>query len=100
MKSFSDRLAEAIRRTANPVLVGLDPRLDSLPEVFRLDPVPADLEGIARSYSVFCRGVIDVVAPLVPAVKPQAAFFEQLGPPGMAVLAEVIQLRPGKRACW
>ena len=34
--------------------------------------------------------MIDVVAPLVPAVKPQAAFFEQLGPAGMAVLAEVI----------
>ena len=34
--------------------------------------------------------MIDVVAPLVPAVKPQAAFFEQLGPDGMTVLAEVI----------
>ena len=34
--------------------------------------------------------MIDVVAPLVPAVKPQAAFFEQLGPAGMTVLAEVI----------
>jgi len=34
--------------------------------------------------------VIDVVAPLVPAVKPQAAFFEQLGPAGMTVLANLI----------
>jgi orotidine-5'-phosphate decarboxylase len=34
--------------------------------------------------------VIDVVAPLVPAVKPQAAFFEELGPAGMAALAAVI----------
>ncbi len=39
----------------------------------------------------FCRGVIDVVAPLVPAVKPQCAFFEQLGPAGMTALAEVIR---------
>src|SRR5207245_9989283 len=38
----------------------------------------------------FCRGVIDVVAPLVPAVKPQAAFFERLGPAGMTALGEVI----------
>ena len=44
----------------------------------------------AAAYGQFCRGVIDVVAPLVPAVKPQAAFFEQLGPAGMAVLADVI----------
>jgi orotidine-5'-phosphate decarboxylase len=35
--------------------------------------------------------VIDVVAPLVPAVKPQAAFFEELGPAGMQALADVIR---------
>jgi orotidine-5'-phosphate decarboxylase len=45
---------------------------------------------VAAAYGRFCREVIDVVAPLVPAVKPQAAFFEQLGPAGMTVLAEVI----------
>jgi orotidine-5'-phosphate decarboxylase len=36
-------------------------------------------------------GVIDVVASRVAAVKPQAAFFEQLGPPGMTALGEVIR---------
>ncbi len=41
------------------------------------------------AYREFCRGVIDVVASLVPVVKPQAAFFEQLGPRGMEALAEV-----------
>ena len=46
---------------------------------------------MAAAYGRFCREMIDVVAPLVPAVKPQAAFFEQLGPPGMAALAEVIR---------
>jgi orotidine-5'-phosphate decarboxylase len=44
----------------------------------------------AAAYNRFCRGVIDVVAPLVPAVKPQAAFFEELGPAGAAALADVI----------
>jgi orotidine-5'-phosphate decarboxylase len=44
----------------------------------------------AKAYVEFCRGVIDVVAPLVAVVKPQVAFFEELGPPGMAALAEVI----------
>ena len=51
-------------------------------------PRPAET---AAAYGQFCRQVVDVVAPLVGAVKPQAAFFEQLGPPGMAALAEVIQ---------
>ena len=45
----------------------------------------------ADSYRRFCQGVIDVVAPLVAAVKPQAAFFEQLGPAGMQALADTIR---------
>ena len=40
--------------------------------------------------------MIDVVAPLVPAVKPQAAFFEQLGPPGMHALKETIDYAASK----
>ena len=90
MNSFSDRLAENIKKRGNPVLVGLDPRFDSLPKVFQTGISPSDWDGIAKAYSAFCREVIDVVAPLVPAVKPQAAFFEQIGPAGMDALAEVI----------
>ena len=51
----------------------------------------------AASYLRFCREVIDVVAPLVPAVKPQAAFFEQLGAPGMEALARVIEYARSKQ---
>jgi orotidine-5'-phosphate decarboxylase len=46
---------------------------------------------MADAYCEFCQGVIDVVAPLVAVVKPQAAFFEQLGPAGMNALAVVIR---------
>jgi orotidine-5'-phosphate decarboxylase len=90
---FADRLDAAVRRCRNPVLVGLDPRRESLPAGILPDSATAkqaSLAEIAAAYGRFCRGVIDVVAPLVPAVKPQAAFFEQLGPEGMTVLAEVI----------
>ncbi|MBI2478460.1 MAG: orotidine-5'-phosphate decarboxylase, partial [Planctomycetia bacterium] len=45
---------------------------------------------VAGAFQTFCKGVIDVVAPLVSVVKPQAAFFEQVGVPGMAALAETI----------
>ena len=45
----------------------------------------------AAAYKAFCCGIIDVVADLVPAVKPQAAFFEQLGPAGCAALADVVR---------
>ena len=88
---FADRLDAAVHRCHNPVLVGLDPRAESLPAGLLADAKEAELEETAAAYGRFCRGVIDVVAPLVPAVKPQSAFFEQLGPAGMSVLADVIQ---------
>jgi orotidine-5'-phosphate decarboxylase len=88
--NFADRLAERVRQQGTPVLVGLDPRWEQLPPALTAGE-PEDLARRAAVYARFCREAIDVVAPLVPAVKPQAAFFEQLGPPGMAALHEVIQ---------
>ena len=86
--SFGERLADAVRRKGTAAVVGLDPRWEQLPESFR--ECGGDSPGErAAAYRTFCRGVVDVVAPLVPAVKPQAAFFEELGPAGMAALADV-----------
>ena len=45
----------------------------------------------ASAFEEFCVRLIDVVAPLVPAVKPQAAFFEEWGPDGCLALARVIR---------
>lgn len=91
MKNFSDRLTKAVLAKKTPVLVGLDPRWNQLPQVFTEGKDGADPEIVARSYEEFCRAIIEIVAPLVPAVKPQAAFFEQYGPAGMACLARVIR---------
>lgn len=71
-------------------MVGLDPRFENLPEPLRKGVDPRDLMGVASAFRVFCRDVIAAVAPMVGVVKPQAAFFEQLGPPGMQALADVI----------
>lgn len=71
-------------------MVGLDPRWENLPESLRRGIDSRDFAAVARAYLEFCREVVAVVAPLVAIVKPQAAFFEQLGPPGMQALAEVI----------
>lgn len=90
---FADRLIVAVQAKGNPVLVGLDPRAESLPPGIIVGEC---LEAAAAGYISFCRGVIDVVAPLVPAVKPQAAFFEQLGPPGMRALKDVIDYAAAK----
>jgi orotidine-5'-phosphate decarboxylase len=85
---FADRLIAAVRAKGNPVLVGLDPRTESLPPGLLVGGSPEDA---SFAYCEFCKRVIDVVAPLVPAVKPQAAFFEQLGPAGCFALKAVIE---------
>ena len=87
---FADRLTAAVQRCGNPVMVGLDPRLAQLPAPIRGDVEAGDVRKVALTYTNFCRDVIDVVAPLVGVVKPQAAFFEQIGPHGMLALADVI----------
>lgn len=87
---FSERLSAAVRRCRNPVVVGLDPRWQQLPEPLKAGVEAGDRSAMARVYARFCREIVEVVAALVPAVKPQAAFFEQLGPPGMSALHEVV----------
>jgi len=91
---YADRLEEAIRQKRTPALVGIDPRLDQLPaEILERAGQGGGSrdEVAAAAVEEFCSRLIDVVAPLVPAVKPQAAFFEQYGPAGVAVLSRVIR---------
>jgi orotidine-5'-phosphate decarboxylase len=87
---FADRLTEGVTRTGTPVLVGLDPRFEQLPSPLVREVQHDSPGGRAAAYLRFCVGIIDVVAPLVAAVKPQMAFFEELGPAGMASLGGVI----------
>lgn len=91
---YATRLHAAIRQKQTSALVGLDPRFDWLPQEIvdsarsRLD----DPQAIAAAaFEEFCVRIIDVVAPLVPAIKPQAAFFEEWGPDGCLALARVIR---------
>lgn len=86
---FGDRLAAAVKLRRNAVVVGLDPQYALLPEPLAQGAGSSN-DQRAVAFQAFCCGVIDVVAELVPAVKPQAAFFEQLGPPGMLALGHVI----------
>lgn len=88
---FGDRLAAAVRQCGNPVVVGLDPRWEQLPSGFTAGGGGDDPPVRAREFATFCKDVIDVVAPLVSAVKPQAACFEQAGAPGMIALLDVIR---------
>jgi orotidine-5'-phosphate decarboxylase len=93
MPTFSDRLAEAVRRKG-PLCVGLDPRWDMLPRCHRTPPrgdSESPLHACAERVRSFCQEVLELVEPYAGVVKPQAAFFELLGPPGMEALTQVIR---------
>src|SRR5262249_24509892 len=91
MHHFADRLTNAICAKGNSLCVGLDPRWDSLPRELRAKHHDGTLRGAARAYEEFCMRILDTVAPLVPVVKPQSAFFEACGPAGMEVLQRVLR---------
>src|SRR5215510_3012316 len=90
MEHFTDRVSEAVRRKGTSLCVGLDPRWEALPEDVRRRHGGGSLEAVADAYLEFCLRVIDVVADLVPVVKPQSAFFETCGPAGLDALRNVL----------
>ncbi len=90
MPNFADRLVAACRRTRNPVVVGIDPRFEQLPAPLTAGIDPRDRRAVAAAYARFGCTIVDVVAGLVPAVKPQLAFYEQLGLDGMQALKQIV----------
>ena len=95
--TFSQRLTAAIQAKGTPACIGLDPKASALPPALLADANTAGTKAadlpptvLAPIFGQFCKEVIDVVAPLVPIVKPQLAYFEALGPAGMTALAETI----------
>ena len=93
---FGDRLTAAILKKGTPLVVGIDPRSGQLPDAIKSSMDESNPESVANAFAEFGIAIIDVVKDLVPAVKPQAAFFEQLGPLGMAALAEVVDHATGQ----
>lgn len=89
MTHYADRLAEAIDSKRTAAVVGLDPLLDRLPA--ELTPAAHDAESAADAVERFCREVIDIVAPLVPAVKINIAFFEPLRAAGIAAFDRLVE---------
>ena len=91
MRHFSDRLVESIRKTDSPCVVGLDPRIDLMPAFIKSGrgaPTPAVIRTIIRDFHEL---VLDTIAGLAAAVKPQLAFFEQYGSAGIQAFEDTVQ---------
>ena len=83
---FGDKLVKKIRDTKSFLCLGVDPHLDLIPNVF--DP-QNNSSNIITKVEKFCFSLLDSAKDLVPAIKPQIALFEQLGPDGMKLLASL-----------
>jgi len=84
---FADRLLAAIEAKGSPVCVGLDPSFDKLPAEVKAGESPAEQ---VRAVGAFCRGVLEAVAPIVPVVKPQIAYFEVYRDAGVKLYFELV----------
>lgn len=87
---FADRLLAACRQRGNAVCAGIDPRWDLLPLEIRRRHAGGTLDAMAAAFEEFSLRVLAIVAPLVPVVKPQSAFFESCGPAGMLAQQRVL----------
>lgn len=89
-----DHLHQLIRKTKNPTVAGLDARLEYIPPQLVkecMDKHGETLEGAAAAVLRYNMALLDALQGVVPAVKPQAAYYELLGWPGVKAMYDTIQ---------
>ena len=95
MQHFADKLVNRISDLGNPTVVGLDPRLDKIPSFIKEAAIKQyggkNLEAVSTSLIIFNVGIIDAIADIVPAIKPQIAFYEQYGHAGLFAYEQTIR---------
>lgn len=88
-----DRLIEGIVKLQNPTVAGLDPKLDYIPNFIKekaFTQYGETLEGAAAALLEFNKGLIDALCGIVPAVKPQCAYYEMYGWQGVKAFYDTV----------
>ena len=88
-----NKLIANIKKTNAPIVVGLDPMLNYVPEHVQKKAFAEygeTLEGAAEAVWQFNKAIVDATYDLIPAVKPQVAMYEQFGVPGMAAYEKTV----------
>ncbi len=88
-----NQLVANIKKTGAPIVVGLDPMLNYIPEQVQKKAFAEygeTLEGAAEAIWQFNKEIVDKTYDLIPAVKPQIAMYEQFGLPGLAVFKKTV----------
>ena len=88
-----NQLVANIKKTGAPIVVGLDPMLNYIPEQVQQKAFAEygeTLEGAAEAIWQFNKEIVDKTYDLIPAVKPQIAMYEQFGLPGLAAFKKTV----------
>lgn len=88
-----NKLVSKIKKMGAPVVVGLDPMLNYVPEFVQkkaFEEYGETLEGAAEAIWQFNKAIVDQIYDIVPAVKPQIAMYEQFGVPGVAAYKKTV----------
>ncbi|MBQ6995583.1 MAG: orotidine-5'-phosphate decarboxylase [Lachnospiraceae bacterium] len=89
-----NKLVEKIKKTGAPIVVGLDPMMNFVPEHIKAAAFEAKgetLEGAAEAIWLYNKEIIDKTYDLIPAVKPQIAMYEQFGVPGLVAFQKTVE---------
>ena len=89
-----NKLISNIRKTYAPIVVGLDPMLNYIPEHIQKKAFAEfgeTLEGAAEAIWQYNKGIVDATFDLIPAVKPQIAMYEQFGIPGLIAYKKTVE---------
>ena len=89
-----NKLISNIRKTNAPIVVGLDPMLNYIPEHIQKKAFAefgVTLEGAAEAIWQYNKGIVDATCDLIPAVKPQIAMYEQFGIPGLIAYKKTVE---------
>ena len=89
-----NKLISNIRKTNAPIVVGLDPMLNYIPEHIQKKAFAEfgeTLEGAAEAIWQYYKGIVDATCDLIPAVKPQIAMYEQFGIPGLIAYKKTVE---------
>ncbi|MEF8874625.1 MAG: orotidine-5'-phosphate decarboxylase [Candidatus Thermoplasmatota archaeon] len=92
--NLADRLLNAVDEKKNPSVVGLDPRLWRIPTHLKEEAKEMSgnpFEAAGEAIFEFNKGIIDAVHDIVPAVKPQVAFYEKYGVEGIRAFKKTIE---------
>ena len=88
-----NKLISNIKKTNAPIVVGLDPMLNYIPEHIQkkaFADLGETLEGAAEAIWQYNKGLVDATYDLIPAVKPQIAMYEQFGIPGLVAYKKTV----------